>query len=180
MNLVVLELNKNTFMKKINLIYLFCLFTLLTGCKMNSLESENKKKITELQKSIDSLKSIVQYFEQTSFYESSLEYNYKWFQINGTGFQRVNRDFIVSRIKSKFETNGFWINGRVANLTSREVSVAKIKAAMPKSKGSLKYITGETEVNNLPPGEYVEFLLFIPTTNTDSRKVGIQVDIQRM
>ena len=167
-------------MKKIKLFHLFCLFIMLTGCKINSLEGENKKKINDLQKSIDSLKYIIQYFEQTSFYESNPEYNYKWFQINGTGFQRVNRDFIVSGIKSKFETNGFWIYGKVANLTSRKVIVAKIKGVFPKSKESEKYITGETEVKNLPPGEYVEFLLFIHTTITDISKVGILVDIQRM
>ena len=69
-------------MKKIKLLHLFCLFIMLTGCKINSLEGENKKKINDLQKSIDSLKYIIQYFEQTSFYESNPEYNYKWFQIN--------------------------------------------------------------------------------------------------
>jgi hypothetical protein len=137
-------------------------------------------KIIKLEKEVDLLKKHIEQTHQVSFSDTTSIPNYRWFRLGYPGYSFVNSYFIVDSVISEYKNNGYEISGVVTNLLSLRMIQTKIFGAIINDSKNRKVITGYIEIPILNPGEKTEFSLFIPTSQTNVEKVGINITPGRM
>ncbi len=152
-------------MKILNFLSIF-LFTSIILISCNT--KNNDDSIALLKKKVESQSQRIDLLEN-----KLINYNYTWFSIGSKYHQIVQIHYYVSINEYQYENNGYKVTGYVANLTSLPMEQVKIIGAiMNKSEKSIT--KGDNEVS-LPSGIKVPFEIFIPTSETNVKEVGIKI-----
>lgn len=162
-------------MKNSNLFFVISLVTILAGCNDNSLIHE-KLKLHDSQ--IDSLKDWkVNFYDKEKLDKTS---EYTWFALGEENHQIVNRLFYVANIETTFRENGYQVKGEIGNICAMEISNALVQCGIKDSSVSSKVVSGSTTIETLYSGNKVSFSVFIPTTKTNFKEIGVWVSEYRM
>jgi hypothetical protein len=163
-------------MNKLSLAIAAFLVTIILSCNSNS----QREKIILHDTQIDSIRRFDEKFFGWNSNKEDKTSDYTWFTLGEDNHQIVDRLFYVSNIETIFKENGYQIKGTIGNICAMEISNAILQCGIKDSTISSKIISGTTTVETLNSGSKIDFSVFIPTTKTNFKEIGVWVHDYRM
>ncbi len=163
-------------MKKNKLTIAVCSALILAAC--NSTSESEKLKLHDAQ--IDSIKRMDDQFFGWNSNKEDKTSEYTWFTLGEENHQIVDRLFYISNIETTFKENGYQVKGMIGNICAMEISNAIVQCGIKDSTIGSKVISGTTTVETLYSGSKITFSVFIPTTKTNFKEIGVWVHDYRM
>lgn len=129
---------------------------------------------------IDSIRRVDENFYGWNNNKEDKTASYTWFTLGEENHQIVDQLFYVSNIETTFKENGYQITGMIGNISSMEITNAIVQCAIKDSTVTSKVVSGTTTLSTLYSGSKLPFSLFIPTTKTNFKEVGVWINDYRM
>ena len=163
-------------MNKLNLTIAALIATITFSCNSNS----EREKIVLHDAQIDSIRRFDDKFFGWNSNKEDKTSDYTWFTLGEENHQIVDRLFYVSNIETTFKENGYQIRGTIGNICAMEISNAIVQCGIKDSTINSKVISGTTTMETLYSGSKLTFSVFIPTTKTNFKEIGVWVHDYRM
>ncbi len=129
---------------------------------------------------IDSIRRVDENFHGWNNNKEDKTSSYTWFTLGEDYHQIVNQLFYISNIETTFKENGYQITGLIGNTCSMEITNVIVQCAIKDSTVISKVVSGTTAISTIYPGSKVSFSIFIPTTKTNFKEVGVWINEYRM
>jgi len=129
---------------------------------------------------IDSIRRVDENFHGWKNNKEDKTSSYTWFTLGEDNHQIVNQFFYVSNIETTFKENGYQITGMIGNTCSMEITNAIVQCAIKDSTLQSKVVSGTSTISTLYSGSKLPFSLFIPTTKTNFKEVGVWINDYRL
>lgn len=151
-------------------------FSIIFSCNSNS----QREKIMMHDAQIDSIRRFDDKFFGWNSNKEDKTSDYTWFTLGEDNHQIVDKLFYISNIETTFKENGYQVRGMIGNICAMEISNCIVQCGIKDSTVSSKVISGTTTVETLYSGSKIPFSIFIPTTKTNFKEIGVWIHDYRM